>query len=106
MSAGIKIECEISGEMVEIRYGDAAIGYTTRIVSIEGLYLRGRFLFIDGLCHLRASHRSFALDRIHFIRELTRDGAHASVSAWLASYGVGVFVGQVGTRPTYILNAK
>lgn len=106
MCPGIEIDCSLSDEVVEIVYGDTATGKTTRIVTIAGLFLRGRCLFIDGLCHLRGEDRSFALDRIHFIRELTRDGAYASVTAWMGSYGVSLHVGQIGSRITYILDSR
>jgi predicted DNA-binding transcriptional regulator YafY len=96
-----EILCGIEGEIVEIEYGDAKTGITKRVVTIASIYELRRWLFMDGFCHLRLDDRTFRLDRIHFIRELTQSGAYSSVIDWLASYGVEVYVGTLSGRPTY-----
>lgn len=98
-----EIPCGISGEIIEIDYGDAKVGRTTRIVTVERLYKARRILFIDGLCHLRAENRTFRLDRIHFIRELSQSGAYPSVIGWMGSYGVKLKVEYLRGLPTYVL---
>lgn len=84
------ILCGIVGEIIEIDYDDVSDGRAWHIVTVSNFYVRSSRMHLEGLCHRIAAERAFALERIHFIRELTQDGAYESVSAWLGSYGITV----------------
>lgn len=101
-----EILCGVAGEIIEIDYGDAQTGRSTRIITIGSLYQLRRLLLVDAFCHLRADDRTFRLDKIHFIRELSQSGAYSSVIDWLASYGVRVVVVARNGTPTYLYLRK
>lgn len=98
-----EIFCGIEGEVVDIRYGDAEIGITDRIVTIECLYQFAGEIYFDGFCHLRADTRTFRLDRLHKISELPNGAYYFSAREWLESYGLKVEMFERGGRWRYRL---
>lgn len=82
--------CGVAGEMVVLQYGDAKVGFSERVVTIEDLFAAAGNMFVEGFCHSKGEIRTFRFDRIHTINELPSGGYYTSVTEWMKSYGVAV----------------
>lgn len=108
-SSGFDIEnrrsilCGVADEMIVIKYGDATVGMSERVVTVEDVYVAVGSIFLEGFCHTRGETRTFRFDRIHSINELPLGGYFTSVTEWMRSYGVEIAIYKSGRSFKYRL---